>query len=134
MHIIRKVALAVFEKKKILLVRSSQKDEVFYSLGGKIKAGESDLECLKREVFEEVGCSLDEESLKFLHEFNGPAHGYNNSVLSVKLYEGKLKGDPKPSSEIFEIGFFDSNSPKKNLSEIAQTQILPWLKKKGYID
>lgn len=134
MRIIHKVALAPFNNKKILLVRSSRKDEVFYTLGGKIKEGESDVECLKREVFEEIGCSIDEHSLHFLHEFLGPAHGHQNSLLSIKLYEGKLKGEPKVSSEVFEIGYFDSKSPKKHLSEIAQTKIFPWLKKHGYIN
>ncbi len=133
MHVIQKVALAVFKEKKILLVRSSKKDEVFYSLGGKIKEGESDIECLKREVFEEVGCSIDEKSLKFLQQFEGPAHG-GKSGLNVKLYGGQLIGEPKPSSEVFEIGYFDTNSPEKNLSEIARTQIFLWLKEKGYIN
>lgn len=132
MQIIRKVALAVFKGKKILLVRSSIKDEVFYSLGGKIKEGESDSDCIKREVFEELNCGVDEKSLKFLQEFEGPAH--RGGILNVRLYEGKLIGKPKPSSEVFELGYFDLNSPKKHLSEIAQTQILPWLKENGYIN
>lgn len=134
MRSIKKVALAVFKNKKIMLVRSSQKDEVFYTLGGTLKMGESDLECLKREVFEEVGCAIEEGSLKFLHEFEGPAHGHKNTLLNIRLYEGKLKGEPRISSEVFEIGYFDSNSPKKHISEIAQTKIFPWLKKYGYIN
>lgn len=134
MQIIRKAALAVFKDRKILLVRSSKKDEVFYSLGGKLKSGETDLDSLKREVFEEVSCVIDEKSLKFLHEFEGPAHGPGNSILNVRLYEGELLGTPKPSSEVFEIGYFDSKSPKKHISEIAQTKIFPWLKINGYIN
>lgn len=133
MRLIRKVALAYFKDKKILLVRSSKRDEVFYTLGGTLKTGEGEIECLKREVFEEVGCAIDETSLKFLHEFEGPAHG-SNAVLNIRMYEGKLKGKPKVSSEVFEIGYFDSNSPKKHLSEIARTKIFPWLKKNGYIN
>lgn len=132
MHTIKKIALAVFKEKKILLVRSSRKDEVFYMLGGTVKEGESDIACLKREVFEEVGCLVDETSLKFLSEFEGPAHGHE-AILQMKLYEGKLNGEPKPGSEVFEIGYFDSNSPEKHLSEIGRTQIMPWLKEKGYI-
>lgn len=134
MRQIRKVALAVFKYKKIMLVRSSRETEVFYTLGGTLKMGEGEIECLKREVFEEVGCAIDEESLKFLHEFEGPAHGHKNTLLKIRLYEGKLKGKPRILSEVFEIGFFDSNSPKKHISEIAQTKIFPWLKKNGYIN
>lgn len=96
--------------------------------------GESDLDCLKREVFEEVGCAVDEETIKFLHEFEGPAHGHKNTLLNIRLYEGKLKGEPRISSEVFEIGYFDTKSPKKHISEIAQTKIFPWLKEHGYIN
>lgn len=115
-----------------MLVRSSKLDEIFYTLGGTLKEGETDIECLKREVYEEVGCAIDEGSLKFLYEFLGPAHGHN-ALLSIRLYEGKLKGEPKVRSEVFEMGYFDSKSPKKHLSEIAQTKIFPWLKEHGYI-
>lgn len=134
MRTIKKAALAVFKEKKILLVRSSKKTEVFYTLGGTLKEGETDLECLKREVFEEVGRSIDEDSLRFLHEFEGPAHGHKNTFLNIRLYAGELKGKPKVSSEVFDMGYFDSNSPKKHISEITQTKIFPWLKKNGYIN
>lgn len=133
MRTIKKAALAVFFKKKILLVRSSRKDQIFYTLGGKIKEEESDIECLKREVFEEVGCRIEENSLKFLNEFLGPAHGVGGK-LNIRLYQGKLIGKPRLSSEVFEMGYFDTHSPKKHLSEIAQTQIFPWLKMHGYIN
>lgn len=132
MGTIKKVALAVFKEGKILLVRSSTKDEIFYTLGGKIKPGESDLDCLKREVFEEIKCALDPKSIKFLREFLGPAHGSKHS-LNVRLYLGKLVGLPKVSSEVFEMGYFDS-SDTSHLSEIAERKIFPWLKKNEYIN
>ena len=134
MNIIRKVALAVFKDKKMLQVRTSQQEKVFYTLGGKIEAGESDVECLKREVKEEIGCDLEEGSLKFLKEFEDIAHGKKDTLLNVRMYEGKLKGEPKPSSEVVEIGWFDSKSNKENLSTIAQRTIFLWLKEQGYIN
>jgi len=130
--IIKKVALAVFRNNKILLVRTGKQEHVFYTLGGKIKEGESEIDCLKREVWEEIGCSIDHHSLKFLDEFEDMAHG--GGILNVKLYEGKLIGKPKPSSEIVEIGWFDTKSDPKNLSIIAQRTIFPWLKEHGYIN
>src|SRR3989344_6599929 len=99
MGIIRKVALAVFENKKLLQVRTGRQRNVFYTLGGKIEEGESDMECLKREVKEEVGCGIDESSVKFLAEFEDVAHGKGDAMLNVRMYEGKLAGEPKPSSE-----------------------------------
>lgn len=132
MRVIKKVALAYFKDRKMLQVRTNKQEQVFYTLGGKIEAGETDLECLKREVKEEIGCEIDEPSLKFLKEFQDEAHG--GGILNVRLYEGKIIGEPKPSSEIVEIGYFDTNSDPKNLSVIAQKIIFPWLKVHGFMN
>lgn len=134
MKVIKKIALAVFKDKKMLQVRSKKQDMAFFTLGGKVEEGEDDLACIKREVREEVGCEIDEASLKFLTEFEDVAHGKKDRLLNVRLYEGKLKGVPKPCSEISEIGYFDTNSPPENLSLIAKRTIFPWLKKNGFIN
>lgn len=129
---IKKVALAYFKGKKMLQVRDNKQSSVFYTLGGKIEAGENDYECLKREVKEEIGCEVDQESIKFLKEFEDEAHG--GGILNVRLYEGKLIGEPKPSSEVVEIGWFDTKSDPEKLSVIARRTIFPWLKVHGYIN
>ena len=134
MRIIRKVALGVFKGKKMLQVRSKKQESVFYTLGGKLEEGESETEALKREVKEEVGCEIDESSIKFMTEFKDVAHGKGGDMVVIRMYEGRLIGDPRPSSEIAEIGWFDSHSDKKNLSVIAQRTIFPWLKEHGYIN
>ena len=133
MKVIQKAALAVFKDKKMLQVRTNKQPEVFYTLGGKYKEDEDDSTCIKREVKEELGCEVDESSLKYLGEFEDEAHGVE-ARLNLKLYKGKLIGEPKPSSEIVEIGYFDTNSNPKNLSVIAKRTIFPWLKKNGYIN
>lgn len=133
MKVIRKVALACFKDKKILQVRTRKQQDVFYTLGGKIEEGESDIECIKREVREELGCEVDDKSLKYLNTFEDIAHG-EQAMLNVRLYEGKLKGEPTPSSEIVEIGWFDTKSDPEKLSVIAGRTIFPWLKKQGYIN
>ncbi len=134
MGIIRKVALAIFKEKKMLQVRSKKQKEIFFTLGGKLEKGESEIAALKREVKEEVNCEVDESSLKFLYEFEDVAHDKSGDLVAIRVYGGRLIGTPKPSSEIAEIGWFDTNSDKKNLSVIAQRTIFPWLKKHGYIN
>lgn len=133
MQIIRKIALAVFRDKKMLQVRTNKQKEVFYTLGGKPEEGEADLDALKREVKEEIGCEIDEKSLKFLTEFEDVAHGKKDTLVNIRMYTGKLIGIPKPSSEIAEIGWLNTNIDKKHLPLIAQRTIFPWLKKHGYI-
>lgn len=131
---IRKIALAVFKNKQMLQVRTKKHAQVFFTLGGKIEQGEDDIACLKREVKEEIGCGIDESSIKFLTEFEDIAHGKGKTLVNIRMYEGKLKGNPKPAAEIAEIGYFDTKSPKKHLSAIAQRTIFPWLKEHGYIN
>jgi len=130
---INKIALAVFKDKKLLLVRSHKNEMVFYSLGGKKNEGETDIDCLKREVFEEVGCEIDPASIKFLKQFEEIAHGKETTWLVIRMYGGKLIGELEPSSEIAEVGWFDSNSDPIHLSEMAQRQFMPWLKQHNYI-
>ncbi len=134
MKVIKKAAVAVFKDGKLLQVRSRKQEDVFFTLGGKIEKGESEIECLKREVKEEIGCEVNEKSIKFLHEFEDIAHGKVEALVNIKMYTGSLIGEPKPTSEIAEIGYFDSNSDKKHLSTIAKRLIFPWLKEHGYIN
>lgn len=133
MEIIKKVALAVFKDKQMLQVRSENHPLVFFTLGGKMENGETEIEALVREVKEEVDCGIDKDSLHFLQEFEDVAHG-KDSILKIRMYGGCLIGVPEPRSEIAEIGWFDSNSDKKHISTIAQRTIFPWLKEHGYIN
>ncbi|MDD5147169.1 MAG: NUDIX domain-containing protein [Candidatus Daviesbacteria bacterium] len=134
MGIIKKVALAVFKDKKLLQVRTHKESHVFFTLGGKPEGDESEIERLKREVKEEIGCGLDESSIKFLTEFEDVAHGKSGALVNIKMYEGELIGIPQPSSEVVEIGYFDTKSDKKYLSTIAKRTIFPWFKNHGYIN
>ncbi|HEY4963463.1 MAG TPA: NUDIX domain-containing protein [Candidatus Saccharimonadales bacterium] len=130
--IIRKSALAVIKDKKILMTREEQNEFAFYMLGGTIEAGESEEDCLKREVIEEVGIPLISDSLKYLAEFENDAHGKVNTRVNIKLYYGDLDGEPIPSSEIVEIAYFDSTINPKHLTPISE-EIFSWLKNRNYI-
>ncbi len=131
--LIKKVALAVFKDKKLLCVRSHKNAEVFYCLGGTVEERESDEEALRREVREEVGCEIGEK-VESLETFEDWAHGRDNTKVQIKLYQGELRGEPQPSSEIAEIDYLDSTSDPKKLSDIAINQMFPWLKGKGFIN
>jgi len=130
---IYKTALAVFKDKKMIMVRNDENDTVFYTLGGKIEEGESGIECLEREVQEEVGVKIQKGSVKFLKEFEAPAYGRENTLVNIKLYEGRLSDKPKPSSEIVEIDYFDTSVDKKHLTAIS-IDMFSWLKTEGYIN
>ena len=130
--IIYKTALAVFKGNKMIMVRSAKKPEVFYTLGGKIDTGETGVECLHREIKEEVDTEIKEGSLRFLKKFEAPAHGKENTIVSIELYTGELVGEPRPSREIAEIQYFNTATDKKHLTPLT-IEIFGWLKGEGYI-
>lgn len=130
--IIRKTALAVFKDKKILMVRTGKNAEVFYTLGGKVEPGESDVACLCREVQEEANAVIKDGSLQFLHEFEAPAYGRENTLVNIRLYQGELAQPPQPSSEVVEIRYFDTSVDARHVTPMTQ-EIFAWLQQHGYI-
>lgn len=130
--VIRKIGAAFFSDGKVLMTRSHGID-VLYVPGGKLEEGESDIDCLAREIMEELNVEIDRETVKFLEEFQDEAYGKINADVNIRLFTGKLLGEPKATNEVAEIIFADSSIDSKYLAPIDR-QILPWLKKKGYID
>ena len=115
------------------MVRDTGNPVAFYALGGSIEPNESAIDCLKREVKEEVGTKIKEDSIKFLAEFENVAHGKANTRVNIQLFSGKLVGEPQPTSEIVEIRYFSTSIELKHQTPIG-LDILHWLKEHDYID
>ena len=95
--------------------------------GGQIEKDESDQECLAREIKEELACDIDKNSLKFVGEYTDlAASGYGRDV-TIKLYQGKLIGEPKPSSEIGQLRWIgkETMNDEENNSPIVRNKIIP---------
>ena len=109
---------AIIEKDgKILMVGNRARPEYLYSVGGRIKFGETAEEAVIREVFEETGVRMEIDRLGFVHEnyFRGDAP--HNA--------GKL---------IYEISFFfymkvpDDFAPNgRSFTEDEQEEFLRWI-------
>ncbi len=92
--------------------------------GGKLEE-KSDVECLKAEIKEELGCGVDEGSLKLIGEYTDAAATTGRDVM-IRLYRGKLIGIPRPSAEIGAlhwIGREDAMNP--NVSPIIRNKVIP---------
>lgn len=59
---------AIIKKGDKFLMVGNQKDDYLYSVGGRIKFGESAEEAVVREVLEETGVRLEVDRLGFVHE------------------------------------------------------------------
>ena len=100
--------LIVVRGNKLLLAYSKNK-KAWYLPGGKIDDGESSLDTLQREIFEELTIKLDSERLKYYCHITAPAYGELPHIIMEQdcfLYELNEKIEPK--NEIDEVKFFDS--------------------------
>jgi len=122
MNRIIKVAALPIKEGKLLLVRSKNQ-QVFFTVGGKIESGETELQCLQREVKEEIGC--DFINAQYFNTFEGPAHNQDKNVILI-CYFVELIGEPVAQSEIGEFQWWDSKS-KVLLSHMLSQYILPTL-------
>lgn len=98
---------------KILLVKINYGYKNWTLPGGKLEMNESPLDCVKREVYEETGYSVEPQNLISLYS----APSKDDIVL---LYKANIIGGEEtvPNDEISQIGFFS----KDNLPN----EIHPW--------
>ncbi len=114
------------DQTKFLVCEKNHFTTDFIMPGGKIEQGESDIDCIKRELKEELQVETDETSLQFIDEYVDIAAGDPTKDVSIRLYQGKIIGEPKPSQEIIGVqwlGKDDLSHPR--LSPIIKNKILP---------
>jgi 8-oxo-dGTP diphosphatase len=125
---IEKVGLAAVVDRRLLVVRK-RGGSVFILPGGKPERGESDLQALTRELSEELGCSVEAPVL--VGTFKDVAAGHDDAVVVVRLYAGKLVGNPEPQAEIAEQAWLDlGRSASLPLAPSMVNSIVPHLRKR----
>lgn len=124
---ITKIGLAVLDDDRVLLVRKRGSD-LYILPGGKPEGDEDDVTALRREIDEELGCSLSEVGLEFLGEFTDRVAGAIATTVTVRLYIGTLAGKPTPSSEIEELQWLSVlDRACARVAPSLENQILPYL-------
>lgn len=109
------VSLISIENRKILLVK---KNKTWILPGGKPNLGESDIECLARELAEELPELIVIGDFKFYKIFTGRTP-HKGDVIEVLTYFANIKGGIKPAMEIDEALWVDNFEGIK-LSEVTQ--------------
>lgn len=122
------------DQSKFLVCEKDNFTSDYLMPGGKIKNGEDDIACLKREIKEEMAVELDENSLKYINEYIDVAAGDTTKKVSIKLYQGNIIGQPKPSQEIMAFHWIKKEDITNNkVSPIIRNKILPDLINKGIL-
>ena len=121
------IGAAIIDNGKILLVRKRQS---WILPGGKPESGESDIECLCREVGEELsGTQLD--NIRYYRDFEGKTP-HKRDILRAKVYFADIKEELcQPAAEIVAYEWVNDIS-RYNLSEIT-SKIVDSLRRDGHL-
>jgi uncharacterized protein (TIGR00730 family) len=118
-------ALVQDESHRVLLVRKKG-TRAFIQPGGKLRASESHLAALERELTEELQCALRPGSHEFLGTFSAPAANESGSLVEAALYRVQLLGPVTPAAEIEELLWLDPHHPPQiELAPLTQNSVLP---------
>ena len=123
----RKAICAVIIKDGCILLVKKQKTWILP--GGKPKLGESDMQCLFREIKEELP-TLKLKNIKYFGAFAGITP-HKGDMLRTAVYFADANGEIAPSAEI-NMAEWIKNPEEYNLSDITQKIVLS-LRKNGHL-
>lgn len=113
-----RVGAIIMKDGQILMVANKARPDYLYSVGGRIKFGETAKEAVVREVYEETGVHMEVDRLGFIHE----NYFYGDGEANL----GKL---------IYEVSFFFYMKVPENFIPVSQSftedehrEYLHWIK------
>jgi ADP-ribose pyrophosphatase YjhB (NUDIX family) len=128
-----RVAAIIIHDKKLLLVKGPKKYKEFWTPGGKLEEGESDIDCLKRELKEELNAKVILS--KFFREYASKSPYHKNTITINKTYLIKISGKIKIGSEVQAFIWMSKKEfeeKKYPLIEAERQTIMSDLIKAGY--
>lgn len=110
---------------RVLLVRK-RGTAAFMQPGGKRDAGESDVAALSREIVEELGCRVTQNSARALGVFDCQAANEPGFRVQAAVYAVDVEGAIKPQAEIDEMVWVDPRAlPDLHLAPLTRDHVLP---------
>jgi 8-oxo-dGTP diphosphatase len=123
----RVIAAAVLDPRGLLLVSKRAAPDVYYLPGGKPEAGEQPLDCLRRELAEELGVGLD--AAEPFAEVRAPA-ALEGVEMWMTVFLARLAGLPAPAAEIASLRFWPQE-PELGLAPAVRDCVIPRLRAAG---
>jgi 8-oxo-dGTP diphosphatase len=129
---IDKVGLLLIRDGKVLLCRKKRGTPLLILPGGKREAGESSLECLARELREELG-DVRAVSPELTGVYMHTAAGDAGKIVRIELYRAELEGEARAQSEIGELVWFGATDDRTLLAPSLAEMIFPDLIARGIL-
>jgi 8-oxo-dGTP diphosphatase len=125
--VLRVIAAAVLGSRGLLLVSKRAAPEVFYLPGGKPEPGEAPLDCLRRELREELGVGVD--SARPFAEVRARA-ALEGVEMWMSVFLTRLAGVPAPAAEIAALRWWP-HEPGLRLAPAVRDGVIPRLRRVG---
>jgi 8-oxo-dGTP diphosphatase len=110
---------------RVLLVRK-RGTMTFMQPGGKRDAGESDVAALSREIVEELGCRVIEDSAQALGVFDCVAANEPGFQVRAAVYAVDVEGAIEPQAEIDQVVWVDPRAlPDMQFAPLTRDHVLP---------
>lgn len=126
---IRIAGLALVRDGALLVVR--KRGTARYMLpGGKYETGESALDCLRRELDEELGVDIGALGLAPLGQFAAPAANEPGRTVLSSVFRAAWTGEttPAPRSEIEAVAWRPLAEDGEDLAPLLRLHVLPLLR------
>jgi 8-oxo-dGTP pyrophosphatase MutT (NUDIX family) len=123
----RVIAAAVLDPRGLLLVSKRAAPDVYYLPGGKQDPGEQPLDCLGRELAEELGVAI--ESAEPFAEVRAPA-ALEGVPMWMTVFLARLAGVPRPAAEIASLRFWPHDRGLA-LAPAVRDHVIPRLREAG---
>ena len=124
----RVIGAAVIGPRGLLLVAKRAARDIYYLPGGKPEPGEAPLDCLERELTEELGVEI--EHAEPFAEVHAPA-ALEGVEMWMSVFLTRLGGDPVPAAEITAVRWWPEASVR--LAPAVRDHVIPRLRDAGHI-
>jgi 8-oxo-dGTP diphosphatase len=126
---LRVIAAAVLDPRGLMLVSKRAAPDVFYLPGGKPEPDEAPLDCLRRELTEELGVAI--EAAEPFAEVRAPA-ALEGVEMWMTVFLARLTGVPAPAAEIAALRWWPE-SPALGLAPAVRDCVIPRLRAAGLL-
>lgn len=118
-------AVIVDAERRVLVVRKRGTTS-FMQPGGKIDAGETALEAVRREVHEELGVDVPATQIRALGRYVADAANEPGHTVEAELFTVVLENEPRACAEIDEMMWIDAEAPGDiELAPLTRDIVLP---------